>query len=64
MRRPGRGKELDHGRWLGKKMAQAAIAEYNRTWGDHAWKETWTRQSFRRFANQLAESQTERAISS
>ncbi|MFL6353361.1 MAG: hypothetical protein ACJ74Z_16135 [Bryobacteraceae bacterium] len=52
------GKELSHGRWLGKKMAKAAIAEYDRTWKDHCWHEVITRQSQRRFANALAEAQT------
>jgi hypothetical protein len=49
------GKELDHGRWLGKQIAKEAIAEYDRTWKDHAWQEVTTRQSQRRFASQLAD---------
>jgi hypothetical protein len=39
-------------------MAQAAIAEYNSTWGDHHGREITTRQSQRKFANALAEAQT------
>ena len=55
------GKELSHGRWLGKQAAKAAIAEYNRTWKNDSWHEIMTCQSARKLASELAERQTERA---
>jgi hypothetical protein len=52
------GKEAIHERWLGKKIANAAIAQYNIAWGEHHGREITTRQSQRKFAGQLAEAQT------
>jgi hypothetical protein len=53
------GKEAGHERWLGKEIAKTAIAKYNETWGDHHGQEITTRQSFRRFANELSYAKTE-----
>jgi len=48
------GKEASHERWLGKEISKSAIAKYNETWGDHHGNEVVTKQSFRRFANELS----------
>ncbi|MFL6354562.1 MAG: hypothetical protein ACJ74Z_22305 [Bryobacteraceae bacterium] len=56
------GRAAIYERFIGRHMAQAAIAEYNSTWGDHHGREITTRQSQRKFANALAEAQTERAL--
>lgn len=53
------GKEAGHERWLGKEAAKKEIAKYNETWGDHHGNEVITRQSFRRFANELSYSKVE-----
>jgi hypothetical protein len=53
------GQAASYERFIGKKIANAAIAEYNSTWGAHHGNEIITQQSVRRFASQLAEAQTE-----
>jgi hypothetical protein len=52
------GQAASYERFIGRQMAQAAIAEYDSTWSGHHGKEISTRQSQRRFANALAEAQT------
>jgi hypothetical protein len=55
------GRAAIYERFIGRRMARAAIAEYDRTWGDHHGREITTRQSARKLAAELAEAQTERA---
>jgi hypothetical protein len=56
------GRAAIYERFIGRHMAQAAIAEYNSTWGDHHGREITTRQSARRLASELAELQTESTL--
>ena len=55
------GRAASYERFIGRRMAQAAIAEYDRAWSGHHGQEITTRQSARRLAAELAEAQTERA---
>lgn len=48
------GLNASHERWLGKQMAKAARAEYDDTWKGNHGHELTTRQSARKFANELA----------
>ena len=53
------GQSASYERFIGKKMSDAAIKQYDSTFNSHHGKEIVTRQSQRRFASLLAEAQTE-----
>lgn len=48
------GQTASHERFIGKHMAKAAIRDYDDTWQGNHGHELTTRQSVRKFANELA----------
>jgi len=50
------GRAVSYERFLGKHMSRRAIAQYNDTWASDHGHELITRQSARKYANELAES--------